>query len=226
MIDAAIEGGSVAELNHKNMTVALRVGRRNIKLVGGDGVPTREGTHYYSQLGVPPPAVYPYEQGLVNGKWIVGFDGKKHLVQRMTSDGKWATTKKGLDYFRYNKDTYQVLFPVRPAHPPKTVEEGRERDAVESRQGRSQVSTTLSDTTTISRGRSARSRALPQGLACRCSPPTKRKRTTSAPPEVSGCSSSKPSTPSTSSRERRANGKSSRTTPRRNGSTIRRVRFA
>ena len=119
MIDAAIEGGGVAELNHKNMTMALRVGRRNVKLVGGDGVPTREGTHYYGTLGVTPPSVYPYEQGLVNGKWIVGFDGKKHLVQRMTSDGKWATTKKGLDYFRYNKDTYQVLFPVRPAHPPK-----------------------------------------------------------------------------------------------------------
>ena len=64
--------------------------------------------------------MYPYEQGLINGKWLVGFDGKKHLVQRMTSDGKWATTKKGLDYFRYNKDTYQVLFPMRPAHPSKT----------------------------------------------------------------------------------------------------------
>ena len=50
----------------------------------------------------------------------MGFDGKKHLAQRQTSDGKWATTKKGLDYLRYNKDTYQVLFPVRPAHPPKT----------------------------------------------------------------------------------------------------------
>ena len=84
MIDAAIEGGGVAELNHNNMTVTLRTGRRNVKLVGGDGVPTPEGTHYYGQLGVPPPAVYPYEQGLVNGKWIVGFDGKKHLVQRMT----------------------------------------------------------------------------------------------------------------------------------------------
>ena len=55
MINAAIQGGSVAELNHKNMTVALRIGRRNVKLVGGDGVPTREGTHYYNQLGVPPP---------------------------------------------------------------------------------------------------------------------------------------------------------------------------
>ena len=100
MIDAAIEAGGVAELHHKHMTVAIRVGRRNIKLVGGDGVATSGGTHYYSRLGIPPPAVYPYEQGLVNGKWIVGFDGKKHLVQRMTSDGKWATTKKGLDYFR------------------------------------------------------------------------------------------------------------------------------
>ena len=119
MIDAAIEGGSTAELNHKNMTVELRIGRRNVKLVGGDGVPTREGTHYYSQLGVPPPAVYPYEQGLVNGMWIVGFDRKKHLVQRITSDGKWATTKKGFDYFRYNRDEYVLKFPVREANPPK-----------------------------------------------------------------------------------------------------------
>ena len=115
MIDAAIQGGSTAELNHKNMTVALRIGRRNIKLVSGDGVSTREGKHYFNQLGVPPPAVYPYEQGLSNGKWIVGFDGKKHLVQRMTSDGKWATTKKGLDYFRYNRDEYEVKFPIRIA---------------------------------------------------------------------------------------------------------------
>ena len=120
MIDAAIQGGSVAEFNHKNMTVALRIGRRNVKLVGGDGVPTREGTRYYSQLGVPPPAVYPYEQGLINGKWIQGFDGKRHLVQRMTSDGKWATTKKGLDYFRYNRDEYEVKFTIRIAHPEKS----------------------------------------------------------------------------------------------------------
>ena len=118
MITAAIEAGGVAELNHKKMTVALRVGRRNVKLVGGDGVPIREVTHYYSQLGVPP-AVYPCEQGLVNGKWIVGFDGKKHLVQRQTSDGKWATTKKGLDYFRYNRDEHEVKFPVRVANAPK-----------------------------------------------------------------------------------------------------------
>ena len=73
MINAAIEAGAVAELHHKNMTVALRVGRCNVELVGGDGVATREGKHYYSQLGVPPPAVYPYEQVLVNGKWIVGM---------------------------------------------------------------------------------------------------------------------------------------------------------
>ena len=81
MINAAIEAGAVAELHHKNMTVALRVGRRNIKFVGGDGAPTREGTHYYSQLGVPPPTMYPYEQCLVNGRWARGFDNKKHLVQ-------------------------------------------------------------------------------------------------------------------------------------------------
>ena len=60
MINAAIEAGGNTEVHHKNMTVTLRVGRRNIKLVGGDGVATSEGKHYYSQLGIPPPAVYPY----------------------------------------------------------------------------------------------------------------------------------------------------------------------
>ena len=65
MIDAAIEAGTVAELHHKNMSVALRVGRRNVKLVGGDGLPTREGLHYYSKLEVPPPAIYPNEKAFV-----------------------------------------------------------------------------------------------------------------------------------------------------------------
>ena len=87
MIEAAVEAGSVAELDSKKMAVSLQIGRRNLKLVGGDGVPTGSGLHYYSQLGVAPPAIFPYEQALVNGKWIVGFDGKEHLVQRMTSDG-------------------------------------------------------------------------------------------------------------------------------------------
>ena len=116
-IDAAIAAGTVAELRHENMVVNIEVGTKKVRLVNGDGTTTREGKHYYEKLGTPPPSVYPYEQQLVNGKWVIGYDGKKHLVRRMNADGQWQTTSKGADYFKHNKDTYQILFPVRPAYP-------------------------------------------------------------------------------------------------------------
>ena len=71
-IDAAIAAGTVAELRHKNMVVNLEVGNKKVRLVNGDGTTTREGKHYYEKLGTPPPSVYPYEQQLVNGKWVIG----------------------------------------------------------------------------------------------------------------------------------------------------------
>ena len=71
MVDAAIKAGGVAELHHKNISVAIRVGRRNIKLVGGDGVATRGGKHYNSQPGIPPPVVYRYDRASLteSGSW-------------------------------------------------------------------------------------------------------------------------------------------------------------
>jgi len=88
-IDAAVDTGIIAQLQ-KSMNVTLKLASgRSVRLVSADGVPTREGTHYYSKLGIDPPAIFPYEQSLLNGKWVVGFDGKKKMVRRMGADGAW-----------------------------------------------------------------------------------------------------------------------------------------
>lgn len=80
-------------------------------------MPTREGAHYYSKLGIEVPAIFPYEQGLVNSRWVVGFDGKKKMVRRMGADGSWKVTPLGANYFKYNCDSYNIEFPVRLARP-------------------------------------------------------------------------------------------------------------
>ena len=94
-IDAAVNAGITGQLQ-KNMNVTLKLASgRSVRLVSADGVPTREGIHYYSKLGIDPPAIFPYEQGLLNGKWVVGFDGRKKLVRRMGADGSWQVTSLG-----------------------------------------------------------------------------------------------------------------------------------
>ena len=86
-IDAAVDLGVTAQLQ-KTMNVTLKLtSGKSVRLVSADGVPTREGTHYYSKLGIDPPAIFPYEQGLLNGKWVVGFDGKKNGA---TYGGRWG----------------------------------------------------------------------------------------------------------------------------------------
>ena len=76
-IDAAIAAGRVAQLQ-KSMNVTLKLtSGGSMRLVSADGTVSDEGRHYYSKLGVEPPSIFPYEQGLENGKWIKGFDGKK-----------------------------------------------------------------------------------------------------------------------------------------------------
>ena len=115
-IDAAVDTGIAAQLQ-KSMNVTLKLASgRSVRLVSADGVPTREGAHYYSKLGIDPPAIFPYEQGLLNGKWVVGFDGKKKMVQRMGADGSWKVPL-GANYFKYNRDSYKVEFPARLARP-------------------------------------------------------------------------------------------------------------
>ena len=76
-IDAAITAGRVAQLQ-KSMNVTLKLtSGGSMRLVSADGTVSPEGRHYYSKLGVEPPSIFPYEQGLEAGKWIRAFDGKK-----------------------------------------------------------------------------------------------------------------------------------------------------
>ena len=91
-IDAAVNTGMTGQLQ-KSMNVTLKLASgKSVRLVSADGVPTREGAHYYSKLGIEVPAIFPYEHGLVNSKWVVGFDGKKKMVRRMRADGSWKVT--------------------------------------------------------------------------------------------------------------------------------------
>ena len=82
-IDAAIAAGKMAQLQ-KSMNVTLKLtSGGSMRLVSADGTVSPEGRHYYSKLGVEPPSIFPYEQGLEAGKWIKPFVGKKKMVRRM-----------------------------------------------------------------------------------------------------------------------------------------------
>ena len=116
-IDRAINAGTVGRVQ-RNMNVTLQLASGgSVRLVSADGVPTREGIYYYAKLGIEPPSVFAYEQGLENGRWVKAFGREpKKLVRRMTADG-WQITKIGQQYFKYNRDTYEVRFPTRLAIP-------------------------------------------------------------------------------------------------------------
>ena len=106
-INAAINAGNVAQLQ-KSMNVTLRLPTNSsVKLVSADGTVSAEGRHYYNTIGINPPTIFAYEQPLTNGKWVTGFDGKKKMVQRMTSDG-WKPTKIGIEYFKRNKHDFRI----------------------------------------------------------------------------------------------------------------------
>ena len=106
-LDQAVASG-LRGMVQRSMAVTLSVPPgRNITLVKADGAPTREGTYYYGRLGIAPPSIYPYEQPLINSKWVQGFDNKKHLVRRWASN-EWKVTAKGANYFRYNRGIYHV----------------------------------------------------------------------------------------------------------------------
>ena len=119
-IHEAIALGSRATANTRLMTVNLRLtDNRKTTLVGADGVVTEEGKEYYAVLGVAHPTIFPYEQPLHNGKWVLGFDlapgvpGKWHQMRRPGAPGHWAVTKKGAEYFKHNQDEWLVQYPVR-----------------------------------------------------------------------------------------------------------------
>ena len=115
-IHEAIALGTRAYVNTRLMTVNLHLtDNRKVKLVGADGVVTAEGEEYYRKLGMAFPSIYPYDQPLINGKWVKGFDGK--LVRRFLS-GEWVVTPKGANYFKYNQDEWRVEYLVRRAYKP------------------------------------------------------------------------------------------------------------
>ena len=112
-IHEAIALGTRAYVNTRLMTVNLHLtDNRKVKLVGADGVLTDEGKEYYNVRGEAHPSIYPYEQPLINGKWVLGFDGTKHMVRRFLG-GEWVVTPKGANYFKHNQDEWRVQYPVR-----------------------------------------------------------------------------------------------------------------
>ena len=78
-IDAALESGFTAQLQ-KSMNVTLKLtSGGTVKLVSADGTVSPQGLHYYNKLGIEPPSIFPYEQGLESGKWIRPFVGEKKI---------------------------------------------------------------------------------------------------------------------------------------------------
>ena len=118
-MDAALQAGTAPKLDARKMEVRLSLGpRRPVVLVKADGTVTKEGKHVYEKLGVPAPSIYPYEQGLMNGKWVKNFTGAASAKTLVVGRGG-KPTAKGENYFKYNRDEYHADFPVRLALKPK-----------------------------------------------------------------------------------------------------------
>ena len=95
-LNEALGNGTVRKLDARKMQVHLQLGaRKRVLLVESDGAVTQEGRQVYRAMGVPPPTIYPYDQPLINGKWVTIFPGaptKKTLVvgrgNRPTAKGR------------------------------------------------------------------------------------------------------------------------------------------
>ena len=82
-IDEAVALGVGARMQRATNHIILRTtSNPNVRLVSAAGDVTPEGQHYYGLRGERVPSVYACEQALINGMWVVGFDGKKHMVRR------------------------------------------------------------------------------------------------------------------------------------------------
>ena len=116
-IDAAIRNGNAAYLQKRTAKVMLRLPTNKFEtLVSTDGTVSDAGRYYYEQLGIAAPTIFAYEQPLLHGKWVKTFDGGKKQVQRMGDDG-WEPTAVGLQYFKYNRYSFRIEYPVREARP-------------------------------------------------------------------------------------------------------------
>ena len=84
---------------------------REIDLMGSDGKPTPAGKVYYQKLGVDPPMLYDYHQGLLNDTHVRGYDGKTIPVRQRNDDGTWRILPAGMGYFKYNRVEYLAQVP-------------------------------------------------------------------------------------------------------------------
>ena len=108
-IDAAFDLGHRARLM-PTMATTLHLGSgASVTLVTPHGEVSPAGLRYYERMGVAPPTTSAYEQPLIDGKWAIDREGKRQAVRRMVN-GVWQVTKKGEAYFRYNQDTFEVLY--------------------------------------------------------------------------------------------------------------------
>ncbi len=118
LIEATINAGEQPLPYSANHGRFLRVGGRKVKLQHPDGTLTNQGRTYYDVAGTDPPLLYDYDQILVEDKFVNTYKGGKLLVRRWRRQlnegrGGWEVTKKGEEYFRYNRDEYVVDVPCR-----------------------------------------------------------------------------------------------------------------
>ena len=126
----ALKAGKAPKLDPRKMEVKMSLGpKKPIVLVKGDGTVTKEGKYVYQQMGVAAPTIYPYEQGLINGKWVKNFPGAASAKTLVVGRGG-KPTAKGENYFKYNRDEYHAEFPVRLARPGKKQTEKNERPII------------------------------------------------------------------------------------------------
>ena len=95
-IREAIAAGTQPQRYKTSIAQFIRVGGKNVRLIGADSRTTAEGRYYYGQIGISPPLSYRYDQPLINDKWVVGFDGTRIKVRdNNNADGSWKITKAG-----------------------------------------------------------------------------------------------------------------------------------
>ena len=110
-IDAAISNGEQVQPFSSTQGSFLKVGNRKVKLQNKDGSLTTAGQHYWERVDETPPLMYSYDQPIINNS-VMGFNGKRVIVRKRVN-GQWQITKKGEDYYRYNRNEYVVHVPVR-----------------------------------------------------------------------------------------------------------------
>ena len=94
------------------------IGRR--RLQKGDGSLTDAGRIYFGNIftedGVvmETPTFYRCDQELINDRFVETYKGKTLQVRKWgTRTNDWVVTRQGENYFKYNRDSYNVAVPTR-----------------------------------------------------------------------------------------------------------------